>query len=88
MEKLKRVLKIILGIIFLIIGVIGCFLPILQGWAFIFAGIVMIWPEKGKRLVNWLKAKINYYRSNRAKTKAAAKHQSEGASAGKNELSK
>ena len=38
-------LRITLGIIFLILGVIGGFVPIMQGWIFILLGILVLFPE-------------------------------------------
>lgn len=41
-EKYKKVLLAILGYFFLILGIIGCFLPILQGFLFIFIGLALL----------------------------------------------
>jgi Flp pilus assembly protein TadB len=38
----KRVLRISLGVLLLILGVIGGFLPVLQGWVFILAGLAVL----------------------------------------------
>jgi hypothetical protein len=39
------VVRITLGIVFLILGVIGGFIPILQGWIFILLGILVLFPK-------------------------------------------
>jgi hypothetical protein len=38
-------LRIILGVVFLILGVIGGFVPIMQGWIFILLGVLVLFPE-------------------------------------------
>lgn len=61
-------LRIVLGIVFLILGVIGGFVPIMQGWIFILLGILVLFPEskfaikalnkvepKMPRMVAWLR---------------------------------
>jgi uncharacterized protein len=42
---MKRILRYITGIFFLILGVIGLFLPILQGILFIIIGLIILAPE-------------------------------------------
>jgi len=42
---MKRLLRLILGIAFLALGVVGLFVPILQGVLFIIAGLVILAPE-------------------------------------------
>lgn len=39
------VVRITLGIVFLILGVIGGFIPILQGWIFILLGVLVLFPK-------------------------------------------
>jgi hypothetical protein len=61
-------LRIVLGVIFLILGVIGGFVPVMQGWIFILLGILVLFPEskfaikaldkvqpKMPRMVAWLR---------------------------------
>ena len=57
-----RMLKVFIGIIFFMIGIVGLVMPILPGWALIFAGIILIYPEKGKKIVQWLEEKVKKYR--------------------------
>lgn len=64
---LRLFLRITLGIIFIILGIIGGLLPVLQGWIFILIAILILFPqsklaikaldkiERGMpRLVRWL----------------------------------
>jgi uncharacterized membrane protein YbaN (DUF454 family) len=55
----KRILKLIVGWFFLVLGVIGLFLPILQGFLFIAIGLVILSEESeiAKRWLTWLKRK-------------------------------
>ncbi|HYH09016.1 MAG TPA: hypothetical protein VEK11_18325 [Thermoanaerobaculia bacterium] len=61
-------LRIALGIIFLILAVIGAFLPILQGWVFLLLALLVLFPKskfaikacdkierKLPRMVAWLR---------------------------------
>ena len=49
-----RTLKKILGICLILLGVIGLFLPILQGVLLIIAGLLLLGVEK-KTMKKWLK---------------------------------
>lgn len=55
-------LKLVGGVILILIGIIGLILPILQGWLFIAAGIIMIAPERGKQFVEKVKMKWAQFR--------------------------
>lgn len=48
------------GTILLTVGVIGGFIPILQGWIFIIAGLTLMAPEsdRAKAALDWAKAKV------------------------------
>ena len=56
-------LRVLAGVALLFLGIIGLFLPILQGWLFILIAIPLISPEHGKKIVTklkeWLKNKRN-----------------------------
>lgn len=67
-KHLGSTLRIILGIVFLLLGVIGALLPVLQGWLFFLVAIVLFFPNhprveriliraepKFPRLVAWLR---------------------------------
>ncbi len=47
------------GILLLIAGVISGFLPVLQGWMFILAGLALMAPEsrRARELLDWAKEK-------------------------------
>lgn len=60
MEKLKeskmiRILKIIGGIFCIALGIVGLFLPGLQGILLIFAGIMLLFPVAGKKIISKIK---------------------------------
>lgn len=42
---LRLFLRITLGIIFIILGIIGGLLPVLQGWIFILLALLILFPE-------------------------------------------
>jgi uncharacterized membrane protein YbaN (DUF454 family) len=42
---MKRILRFILGITFLVLGVLGLFLPVLQGILFLVVGLLILAPE-------------------------------------------
>lgn len=42
---MKRIIKVSVGWFFLFLGVIGCFLPILQGFLFIAVGLLILSEE-------------------------------------------
>jgi hypothetical protein len=63
------VLRITLGIIFALLGVIGSFLPIMQGWLFFLLAALVLFPQssfavktcnkiepKMPRLIRWLRS--------------------------------
>ena len=52
-RTIRRVLAITAGIILIAAGVVGLILPLLPGWPFIAAGIILLWPKT--RLAIWLK---------------------------------
>lgn len=54
---IKRSLKITGGIILIIIGIVGLVLPLMPGVVPIFAGILLISPIHGKKIIDWLKKK-------------------------------
>ena len=59
MNRLKHPIRIGLGIIFLILAVIGAFIPILQGWMFFLLALVMFFPSHPRvaRLLNKMEPK-------------------------------
>ena len=54
-KKIRKnnLLRIPLGILFIIIGIIGGFIPIFQGWIFLLIGVLILFgPEITKYLKN------------------------------------
>ena len=71
--RLKVILWLALGYTFLVLGLLGMFLPILQGFLFLFVGLIILarhapWAE---RLLGYLRQKSR--RLDRAIIKAEAK---------------
>lgn len=56
---LRRILRLLLGFLLVIIGIIGGFVPILQGWMFLIPGLIILadYFPPIRRLVNWAKRK-------------------------------
>ena len=56
---IKHTIKITIGVILVIIGIIGGFIPIFQGWIFGIPGLVILsnYFPPIKRLLRWAKAK-------------------------------
>lgn len=54
-KNLLTTLRVSAGIVLLLLGIIGLFLPILQGWLFIVLAIPLISPLHGKKMIAWMK---------------------------------
>jgi len=56
---IKDILKILLGILLVIIGLLGGLIPIFQGWMFGIPGLIILanYFPPAKRLLNWAKKK-------------------------------
>jgi len=56
---LRRILRLLLGFLLVIIGIIGGFVPILQGWMFLIPGLIILadYFPPIRRLVDWAKRK-------------------------------
>lgn len=63
-------LRIFLGMVFIILGIIGAFIPVLQGWIFMLLAALVLFPQsrfavaacdkiepKFPRLIRWLRAR-------------------------------
>ncbi len=59
-RKVLRWAKIVAGFALLALGVIGGFIPILQGWVFVLAGLAILSTEFrwAKKLNRWVKTKF------------------------------
>ncbi len=63
---MKHTLRITLGIVLVIIGMIGGLIPIFQGWLFGIPGLIILadYFPPIKRLLNWAKKKAGYDNKN------------------------
>ena len=59
---MKHTLRITLGIILVIIGMIGGLIPIFQGWLFGIPGLIILadYFPPVNRLLQWAKKKVGY----------------------------
>jgi uncharacterized membrane protein YbaN (DUF454 family) len=59
-RQVERVVRIVGGSVLLLIGFIGGFIPVLQGWIFVIAGLTLLAPEskRARRALDWAKAKV------------------------------
>jgi uncharacterized membrane protein YbaN (DUF454 family) len=53
MEKLKNSVMLIIGWFFVGLGILGLFLPFLQGILFIMIGLAILSPRHHERVVVW-----------------------------------
>ncbi|GAK52380.1 hypothetical membrane protein [Candidatus Moduliflexus flocculans] len=60
---MKRIIKVSVGWFFLLLGIIGCFLPILQGFLFIAVGLLILSEESMfiKKLLHPLEQKYPHH---------------------------
>jgi uncharacterized membrane protein YbaN (DUF454 family) len=56
-KTIKRITRIVLGWLLLILGILGLFLPVLQGILFITLGVLLLSPDVPvfKKLLQWLR---------------------------------
>jgi uncharacterized protein YqgC (DUF456 family) len=54
-RKIIRIAEITGGTILIVLGIVGLILPILQGFLFIFAGIILLFPKEGKKIIRKIK---------------------------------
>ena len=66
-SPIARTLRLVLGTILILFGVVGGFIPILQGWIFVVAGLTLMAPESqlARRILDWAKEKIRAQREAR-----------------------
>ena len=50
-KDLKKIIRITSGVLLILGGIAGLFLPIIQGIALIIAGILLVHPPLGKKLI-------------------------------------
>ena len=59
-RQVERATRLVLGSILLLIGFIGGFIPVMQGWIFVIAGLTIMAPEsrRARRALDWAKSKV------------------------------
>jgi hypothetical protein len=64
-RQVERALRLTIGSILLLIGVIGGFIPVLQGWIFILGGLTLMAPEsrQARRALDWAKRRVKRERA-------------------------
>ena len=57
----RDIIKISLGVVLIIIGLIGGLIPIFQGWVFGIPGLIIIanYFPPAKRLLRWIKKRLS-----------------------------
>ncbi len=63
-QRLWRLAKITAGVLLLVLGVVGLFLPFLQGILFLIMGLSLLSTESrhAKRWLEWLQARVGWER--------------------------
>ena len=66
-RKIIRVVRLGGGLTLISVGVIGGFIPILQGWVFVIAGLTLVAPEsrRATRLLAWVKERVGVTRKDK-----------------------
>lgn len=57
---LWKIVRISTGVLLILVGFVGLFLPILQGWLMIFAGLALLSTHSpaARRVMRWIKTKL------------------------------
>ena len=57
---MKKIFKIVSGIVLILIGIVGLILPIMPGWVFIIPGLVILgeYFAPARRLLEWARRKL------------------------------
>jgi hypothetical protein len=61
-RRMPLAVRLPLALVFLMIGVIGGFIPILQGWMFILAALWLLFPDHAEQIVEKIKAWLQKFR--------------------------
>jgi hypothetical protein len=66
LEKIRAIrhrmpffIRVPLALVFFALGILGGFIPVMQGWVFILAGAWLLFPDHSERLVEKIKAKFS-----------------------------
>jgi len=59
-RQFERAARLTAGSVLLLIGFIGGFIPVMQGWIFIIAGLTIMAPEsrRARRALDWARSKV------------------------------
>jgi len=61
-HRLPLAVRLPLALLFLAIGIIGGFIPILQGWVFVLAALWLLFPDQAEQLIEKIKTKLEKFR--------------------------
>jgi len=77
-RRIVRTARLSIGALLIVAGVISGFLPILQGWVFILAGLTVMAPEShtARRLLEWGKERVARIHKKKAAPGASASQRS------------
>jgi uncharacterized membrane protein YbaN (DUF454 family) len=56
---IKKVLKIIIGILSATLALLGFLIPIIPGWPFLLFAIFALTPKHGQKIKDWIQKKRN-----------------------------
>ncbi len=72
---MRRIIRITLGTVFILLGFLGLFLPILQGWLFLALGALFLSVDLPffDRMVRWIKNRFPRLRGNVEKLRSFLK---------------
>ena len=57
-RKLPLFVRLPLALVFLVIGILGGFIPVLQGWVFILIACWLLFPDQSERLFEKIKERL------------------------------
>jgi len=63
-HRLPWAVRLPLALMFLAVGIIGGFVPILQGWVFVLAAFWLLFPGYAEQLVKKIKARFSKPKNN------------------------
>ncbi len=61
-RRMPLAVRLPLALVFLMIGIIGGFIPILQGWVFVLAALWLIFPDHAEQIVDRIRAWLQRFR--------------------------
>lgn len=58
--RLRKLIRIVWGVLLVLVGIIGLVVPVMPGWLFIIPGLVILsdYFPPIRRLLNWAKSKF------------------------------